>query len=302
VRIQRLAPPSGDVTELILDANEKQLVVGDDAGVISLWDLSEPEGPVRLVEPVFTNVDALAWLPARDGFIAAGRDGIGAWRLRDGAELGRWPKLSSSPQSVAVVDHRLALVACEAAVRLVDFEAGAVVAEAPLGERNTGIAYDGSKGRYAICSCDQGGSQIVWVEVVRDGLNVTERPLLERDVDHLSAPAISAAGQLIMVADHRLGIFEIPTGHRIAGFDTDGSAGRRLGDGLLVERFWTQCVSLGAEALACASPDGLLLVFDVHSRTISQRDGLVSPAVALGSDRDVLVAASLDWSISIWWP
>jgi len=301
--VQRLEQGAGGMTELVLEIEGRTLVVGDDAGVIRVWRLGDRPAILRDIEPRFTNIDALVWLADHSGIVAAGRDGIGAWSL-DGGEVGAWPVLDGAPQSLAVVNERHVLVGCDdSRLRLVDFSAGRVLGEVAAGERNTGIAPHPDGRRFAVSACDQGGSQIQWVAVEGESLRALDQPRVERGCDHLSAPAIDARGELLMVADHRLGLFDIATSERVAGFNADGKVTRlRLGDGLLVARPWTQAVRLGERALACASPDGPVCVYDVGTRSLTRLDDLTRPATALAADGPVLAAASLDWTIVIWWP
>jgi hypothetical protein len=303
VRLQRLEQRAGGMTELLLDAERGLLVVGDDAGVLRLWRLGERAEILRDVEPPFTSVDSVVWLADRSGFAAAGREGLGAWSL-DGAPLGCWPSLDAAPQSLAVVDQARLLVACDdSRLRLIDAAIGGVLDEVAAGERNTGIAPHPDGRRFALSACDHNGSRVQWVAVEGDALRALPGGRIDRPVDHLGAPAIDAGGTLLMVADHRLAVYEVTTGDRVARFDADGAAARwRLRERLQVEAFWTQAVRLGAAALACASPAGPLCVFDVLDRKAAWRRELAQPATALAADGPVLAAASLDWTISIWWP
>ncbi|MEE8477683.1 MAG: WD40 repeat domain-containing protein [Gemmatimonadales bacterium] len=304
MRVQRFEHGAGGVTELALDAEGGHLVVGDDAGVLRIWQLGDHPTLLRDVEPPFTFVDGLDWLADRSGFVAAGPEGIGAWTL-DGNPVGSWPTIEAASQSVAVVDEKHALVAYDdGRLRLIDFRAGAVLSEAVAGERNSGIARHPDGHRFAISACDQGGSIICWVTIEGLALQPLEAGTIERNVDHISAPAVDAGGRMLMAADHRLGLFDVGTGRRLHTFDPDGrrSRWRRFADGLLVEKPWTQCVAVGPSGLGCASPTGPVYVFDTSTERLAARSDLTSPATALTADGDVLAAATVDWDLVLWWP
>lgn len=301
--IQRLQANSDGVTELALDAKRRVLVVGDDAGVLSIWKLDDHPAILRYIEPPFTNINTLDWLPDCSGFVTAGDDGIGAWLL-DGSGLGVWPTVDAVPQSIAVVDQTHALVAYDdSRLCLIDFAAGAIRTDTAAGERNTGIARHPDGCRFAISACDQGGSAIQWVRLEGHALQPLAQPIVERNVDHLSTPAIDGSGEFLMAADHHLRVYDAETGQCLRTFDLDGRRVRiSFGDRLLVEQPWTQCVAVGPSGLACASPNGPLLVFDTSTERLTMHRDLARPATALTADGSVLAAACLDWNIVIFWP
>ena len=106
-----------------------------------------------------------------------------------------------------------------------------------------------------------------------------------------------------MAADHRLRVYDAESGQVVRTFNRGGRRARlAFGDGLLVERFWTQCAAVGPSGLACASPDGPVLVFDTATSKTTLLHDLDRPATALTADGPVLAAASLDWTVVIWWP
>lgn len=301
--LQRIDNEAGRITAMILDAASQTLVVGDEAGVIRIWKLGDSPEVVRDIEPPFMEIRSLAWRPDRQSFISVGEGQIGAFTLA-GKPLGSWPTVDAGAQSVAVVSPEHALVGYNGSVlRLIDMHAGAVLAELPAGERNTGITPHPDGKRFAVSACDQAGSRILWVALDGQALRPLPAQTIDRVADHLSPPAIDAGGTRLMVADDNLHIFDVESARRLQSFSPSGRR-RRVPSRprYLVERPFSPCVAIGSEALASSGPDGPLIVFDVATERLSDRYEFKAPATALASDGAVFAAAGADWHIAIWWP